>query len=198
MAAKHFFDLERRHVLAAADDDFFLAADKEYVAFLIHPAEIARMKPAIDNGFSRRFLIAEIAEHHCRRTDDEFAGALGRQEASLLVDHSDFLPRKGLPDRTDLAAATGLKRIERARRRAFRQAPSLDQDVLAEPVLEARREFDRQRRGARLDEIELDARIARFRLAFQKNGKHRGRRTETVDVVVGHQPPMFARAELAA
>ncbi len=56
-------------------------------------------------------------------------------------------------------------------------------------------EFDGQRRGAGLDEIELDPCIPGFRFTLQKNSKNGGRRTETGYPMICHQSPMFPGTE---
>ena len=70
------FDFVGINVLAVrVDDDLFRAAHQIEIAVVVEPAQIAGIKPAIYERFTRGFFIAKITEHHVRPARDYFADA---------------------------------------------------------------------------------------------------------------------------
>src|SRR5215471_13112744 len=63
MAVQHVFDLERRDVLAAGDDDVFGAVLDLRVAVGLHHREVARVEPAAGERLARRLGVLQIALH---------------------------------------------------------------------------------------------------------------------------------------
>ena len=62
-------DLHGIDVLAAADDDVFLAVDEPDEAVLVLACHIAREQPAVLDGFVGRIGVVVVADHDTRALD---------------------------------------------------------------------------------------------------------------------------------
>ena len=87
------------------------------MAAALEPAQIARQKPAIDNGFQRQFRIVEIVRHHRLASHSDFADAVG-----VRTQNSQLDSRQRLADRV---GAERLQIVERERRARFGEAVSI-------------------------------------------------------------------------
>ena len=67
------FDLHGKDVFAAADDDIFFSVHQPDETRMVIAGNVARMEPAVDNGFGRGFRVFVVLFHDARSPDDELA-----------------------------------------------------------------------------------------------------------------------------
>ena len=188
MLHQRVLHLDRRDVLAAADDDVLLAVAELDVAVGMHDAEVARVEPAARERLRGRLGIAEVALHHVVAAHHDLADrrAVGGHVAQLVVDDAQVhgvVERHALP-RHHPRAALDVERLPLALHLAVDVGPvGLGEAVEvghahAERV-HAREERRRGRRAARGDaerRVEVDA--ARLR----RLGEHQEHRRRAVQV----------------
>ena len=114
------FDFVRIDVLAVGvDDDVFRSAHEIEIAVVIQAAEVAGIKPAIDQRLLRRLFIAEITDHHIGAARDYFSYA-GR----IRLGDPNLNPGQGLADGAGQHAI--LRTRHRQDRRRFGQSISFE------------------------------------------------------------------------
>ena len=98
---EHAFDFDRGNVLAARDNQVFLAIDDLDHSFAVDRRHIARVEPAIDDDGAGRLLLAPVAGHHHVAARDDFADALaiGFDVLSILVHDAQSTPSIRYPVR---------------------------------------------------------------------------------------------------
>jgi hypothetical protein len=125
---QHVLDLARIHVVAAADDELLLAADKEQEPVLVEVAEVTGAQPVTGEGASGRLGAIEVSLHHVRAAGDDLAHVLraGRQRPVVVA--PDL--RLGAPDGLADAVRAALRRadVEGGRRRGLRHPVTLQDD----------------------------------------------------------------------
>ena len=92
MAAQQIFDLFRRDVLAAANDDLFDAPGDAHITALIYRRLIAGVQPAVGvNRFRGRLAVVVVAPHHIVTATTKLAGDIrGARVAGRRIDDLDF------------------------------------------------------------------------------------------------------------
>ncbi len=92
MEAEDDLDLPGIDVEAAGDDHPLLPAGEEDVALRVHPAEVARVEPAVLEDLGGHLLVLVVSLHDVVALEDELADAPPRELPALLVD--DFRRRR--------------------------------------------------------------------------------------------------------
>ena len=84
-------DLDRRDVLAGADDDVLRAVLDQDVARVVDRGHVAGVEPAVADRRGRRLGVAVVAVHHGVAADDDLADllAVGPDVLALAVDDPD-------------------------------------------------------------------------------------------------------------
>src|SRR5207302_1321397 len=114
-------DLERRDVLAAADDHVLEAVDDVEEALLVEDADVARIEPAVAECAPCRLRILPVAREDLRAADDDLAGLAGRHGLSIGIDDPDLRVDDGLADGAQLPPLLALVQ-ERVAADGFREA----------------------------------------------------------------------------
>ena len=164
MPQQHAFDLDRRDVLAAADDDVLEPVADLDVAVRMDDRGVAGVEPAAAHRHRGRLGIVVVALHHDVAAHDDLADrrAVVRHLAPLVVDHAQLAGRDQLDalPRLDHGALGRRQRVvlgprlaDRDERRRLGQAVDL-RDRPAELALDA---LDRRRRRRRAGGHHADA-----------------------------------------
>ena len=100
---KEVFDLYRIEVLAAGDDDVFLAVYKENKAVFVLDRHITGVEPSVVvQDLFGGFRVVVIAYHDAGTLDSEFSDIAGSHVLPVLVDDPAFPHVSGLTDGADL------------------------------------------------------------------------------------------------
>ena len=145
MEAKDDLDLPGIDVEAAGDDHPFLPAGEEDVTVLVHPAEVARVEPAVLDDLGGHLLVLVVSLHDVVALEDEFADGFPRELPALLVD--DFRLHAGDGDSDGARFLGHVETAEGGDGRRLGQAVALH-DLDAEPLFEDGDEIRRHRRAA--------------------------------------------------
>ena len=144
MEAEDDLDLPGVDVEAAGDDHPLLPAGEKDVPILIHPAEVARVEPAVFQDLGGHLVVVVVSLHDVVAPEDQFADGLPRELPVLAVDD----PRLHAGD-GDADGSRFLRHVEAAERgdgRCLGEAVPLH-DLGAEPLLENGDEFGGHRRA---------------------------------------------------
>src|SRR5262245_45300251 len=95
MFVNRLLDGTRVHVKAAGDDHVLLAIDNVEKTIRIHVADIARQKPAVDKGGGGVLGRIEIAPHHVRPLDADFADLTRLEHPPRIVKRHDVHENAG-------------------------------------------------------------------------------------------------------
>src|SRR5690349_3542103 len=92
MSGDGLLDFDRRNILAAADDDVFLAIDDVDVILLVPDRHVTGMKPAVGENRFRSLGLVVVAVHDVVAAGYNFSNGLTvtRYVPHLRVDHADF------------------------------------------------------------------------------------------------------------
>src|SRR5579859_1683565 len=128
MLEKHFFNFERRNVLAATDDDFFFTIDNQHVAIFVDSSHVAGVKPPATHHFGGALRLAPIAVHYDVPARHDFAdgGAIRRNILVVCIHDAQLHARNGKAGRRltsvfffALPVETGLHSCKTEDRRSF-------------------------------------------------------------------------------
>ena len=161
------FHFPRIDIEAAGDDHPLLDARQENVAFLIHSAQVAGVKPPVfQHGGGGRFVLV-VALHHIAAADDQFADGVARHFPAVFIDDFNVDAVEGGSDGTGFRHR--LDPVERAGGRRFRK-PVAFQDARVEFLLENGDEIGRHGRAA--GDAERKRAEIIFRRFFVKDHAH--------------------------
>jgi len=139
------FHFPRIDIEAAGDDHPLLDARQENVAFLIHSAQVAGVKPPIFQHCGGGRFVLVVALHDVAAADDQFADRVARHLPAVFIDHLNVDAVEGGSDGTKFRHR--LDPVERAGGRRFREAVAF-QDARVEFLLENGDEIGRHGRAA--------------------------------------------------
>ena len=115
-----FFELARIDVVAAAKDHVFFAVDDREIAFVVHDADVAGVKPAVAKGFGGRLGAFVVALHHVCAANDDLAAFAARHLVVVVVKALDLDAEDRLADRSGFRRL--FEMIESRERRRFGEA----------------------------------------------------------------------------
>ena len=104
-------DLVGGDVLAAADDEVFLAVYDIYVSVFVEHTHVARVKPASPQGFLRFLGPFPVALHHVGTTGDDLTHFAGSDVVVVLVDDPDVAAEEFLAHGAETFQALALQGI---------------------------------------------------------------------------------------
>ena len=79
------FEFERGDILAAADDDVFLAVDHQQVAVFVERGHVSGVEPAAAQSFGGGLRLPPVTLHHAVAARDDFADGLAIVRHVLIV-----------------------------------------------------------------------------------------------------------------
>src|SRR5437868_15071683 len=124
MRAARELDLERRHLVAAAVNEFLLATADLDDAGLALAREVAGGEPAVVDRRGRGLV--EVAAHEERARDVELAELALRHDLAVIVEDAKPYPGRGASDAAGIALGLVRHQEEVAGRR-FRKAIDVDE-----------------------------------------------------------------------
>ncbi len=167
MQLQNRFHFPRVDIEAAGDNHSLLDARQENVAFLVHPAQVPGVKPAVlQHGGGGRFVLV-IALHHVAAADDQFADGVAGHFLSVFINDFNVDAVEGGPDGSRLRHR--LDPVEGAGGRRFRESVSL-QNARIEFLFENGDEIGRHGRAA--GDAELERAEVVFGRFFVKDHAH--------------------------
>src|SRR5262249_36055524 len=92
---QHGFEFSRRDAEALVLDHFLLALDDVDVSLVVHPADVARVKPAVAQGPGGFFRRVPISPHDLRAAHDDLTDLARTQRALAGLDVNDPVLRIG-------------------------------------------------------------------------------------------------------
>src|SRR5207302_7408415 len=99
------------------DDHVFLATCELQMTLAVKAAEVAGQKPAVDDGFGRKFRLIQVAGHDGLAADTNFTDAVGGG-----IQNAHFHPGQRL---ADSVRAKGFQIVDGDRRARFRKSVSV-------------------------------------------------------------------------
>ena len=90
MRVQDFFDLARKYIAAAREDDVALAVREVQEAFFVEPPDVARALPFAAAQLGGGFRLIEIADHQMVARHHDFAFFAVRQNAAFFIGDADF------------------------------------------------------------------------------------------------------------